>query len=208
MPGKIFWDHVNFSNNNLQGVNLKGPGGLRLGKSRNQVSYCFWQRGVSANICFLPHQKLLFLAQVIKFLNPEYMGNYSTHANFKCVFPDIFGISKSIFSYSFWGKWLKLGSVVLGAKTKLLTEPIFDLGLRSENIEFLKFKFSFLAEWTENDSYQKLFRNGKILFLAKVIEFSNRENTYNYIACAKFNRDYPKINFEIYLLIDPPVIDL
>ena len=31
-----------------------------------------------------------------------------------------------------------LESYVLGTKTKLLIEPIFDLGLRSENIEFQK----------------------------------------------------------------------
>ena len=42
--------------------------------------------------------------------------------------------------------------------------------------------FLFLIE--ENSSYQAPFRNEKILFLAKVIEFSNRENTYNYTVCA------------------------
>ena len=84
---------------------------------------------------------MLFLAKVIKFLNPEYIGYYSMCANFKRVFPemDIFGISKFIFYYSFWDKYLKLGSYVLGAKTKLLIEPIFDLSRRSENIEILKF---------------------------------------------------------------------
>ena len=48
----------------------------------------------------------------------------------------IFGISKSISSYSFRDKCLKPGSYVLETKTKLLIEPISDLGLRSENIEF------------------------------------------------------------------------
>ena len=48
---------------------------------------------------------------------------------------DIFGISKFI-SYSFWDKCLKLGSYVQGAETEVFIEPIFDLGLRSENIEF------------------------------------------------------------------------
>ena len=43
-------------------------------------------------------------------------------------------------------------------------------------------------------------QDGKILFLAKVIAFSNPENTYNYIACANFNRESPKINFKIYIL--------
>ena len=45
---------------------------------------------------------------------------------------------------------------------------------------------------SENGSYQELFRYEKILFLAKVIEFWNCENTYNYIACANFNHDFPK----------------
>ena len=48
---------------------------------------------------------------------------------------DIFEISKSIF-YIFWDKCMQLGSHVLGTKTELLIEPIFDLGLRSGNIEF------------------------------------------------------------------------
>ena len=48
---------------------------------------------------------------------------------------------------------------------------------------------------------RNFFRNGKILFLAKVIEFSNHENTYNYIARTNFNRDSPKINFINYLLL-------
>ena len=44
-----------------------------------------------------------------------------------------------------------------------------------------------------------VFQNGKILFLAKVNAFSNREHTYNYIAHANFNCDSPKLNFKIYL---------
>ena len=43
-------------------------------------------------------------------------------------------------------------------------------------------------------------RNEKILLLAKVIEFSNREDTYNYIVHVNFNCDLPNINFKIYLL--------
>ena len=45
-------------------------------------------------------------------------------------------------------------------------------------------------------------RTEKILFLARVIEFSNPKNTCNYIAHANFNRDFPKINFKIYLLLE------
>ena len=46
-----------------------------------------------------------------------------------------------------------------------------------------------------------VFRNEKILFLAKIIAFWNLENTHNYIAGAYFNRDSPKINLKIYLLL-------
>ena len=50
---------------------------------------------------------------------------------------------------------------------------------------------------------RNLFRNENILFLAKVIKFSNRENTYNCIAHANFHLklDFPKINFKIYLIL-------
>ena len=44
-------------------------------------------------------------------------------------------------------------------------------------------------------------QNEEILFLAKVITISNPKNTYNYIARMNFNRDSPKINFKIYLLL-------
>ena len=57
-----------------------------------------------------------------------------------------------------------------------------------------------------NVRYQELFQNGQIVFLAKVIAFLNRKNTYNYIARANFmfniaNRVSPKINFKTYLLL-------
>ena len=118
---------------------LRGPGGSSTWRRSKSSFCCFWQRGVSATRCFLPDQKILFLAEVIKFWNPENMGNYSMRANFKRVFPkmDIFGISKSIFSYIFWDKCLKLRSYVLGTKTKLSRDPNVDLGLSSVNIEFL-----------------------------------------------------------------------
>ena len=64
------------------------------------------------------------------------------------------------------------------------------------------FFFLFLIE--ENGSYLELFRNEKNLFLVKVIKYSNRGNTYNCIciACANFNRDFPKVKFKIYLLLE------
>ena len=48
---------------------------IRRSKSRNRVFCCFWPRGLSATRCFSLDQKILFLAEVIKFWNPEYMGN-------------------------------------------------------------------------------------------------------------------------------------
>ena len=49
--------------------------------------------------------------------------------------------------------------------------------------------FPFLLFLTTN-----FFRDKKILFLAKVIKFSNGENTYNYIVIvhSNLNRDSPK----------------
>ena len=43
-------------------------------------------------------------------------------------------------SYSFWHGCLKLGSYFQGTKTKLSVAQNFDIGLRSENIEFLNRK--------------------------------------------------------------------
>ena len=48
---------------------------------------------------------------------------------------------------------------------------------------------------------RNFFKNEKILFLAKVIEFSNHEYTNNYIVRANFNHDFPKINFKFYLIL-------
>ena len=57
----------------------------------------------------------------------------------------------------------------------------------------------FLVE--ENESYQDLFRNEKILFPAKVIALLNLKNKYNYIARSNFNRDFPKIDLKLHLLL-------
>ena len=91
----------------------------------------------------------MFLADVIEFWNLENTGYYSTHKNFKWDFPkmEFFEISKSTSSYSFWDKCLKRGSCVLGTKTKFLIEPILDLGLRSENIEFWKFQICIFGQF-------------------------------------------------------------
>ena len=48
---------------------------------------------------------------------------------------------------------------------------------------------------------RNFFRYEKILFLAKVIEFLNRENTYNYIMRANFNRDFPIFSVKSLLLL-------
>ena len=48
---------------------------------------------------------------------------------------------------------------------------------------------------------RKFLQIEKILFLANVIAFSNLENTYDYTARTNFNRDSPKINLQIYLLL-------
>ena len=82
--------------------------------------------------------------------------------------------------------WLDTANILELCQTHL------DNNLRGRGSEADFHFFLFLIE--EDGSYQKLFWNGKILFLAKVIEFLIRENTYNYIASANFNRVSPIIN--------------
>ena len=55
----------------------------------------------------------------------------------------------------------------------------------------------------ENDSHQEFFIEFNIFPSQINRKFRNLESTYyyNYIACAKSNRDYPDINFEIYFLL-------
>ena len=124
---------------------LRGPGGLRPGEGRNRVFYCFWQRGVSATRCFLSHQNNIVFCprQSYRFLKPWKYGQLQCARELKTRFPKN-GHFQNLKIYlflhnSFWNKCLKLGSYVMGKKTQLLIEQIFDLGLRSENIEFWKF---------------------------------------------------------------------
>ena len=57
------------------------------GKGKNRVYCNFWHKRESATRCFLPDQKILFLAKVIKFWNLENTGSYSARLNFKRDFP-------------------------------------------------------------------------------------------------------------------------
>ena len=58
-------------------------------------------------------------------------------------------------------------------------------------------------------SYQMLFTGSKILILAGFIAFSKLQNTYNYLAAARFTRDYLKIlNFDTKNLSPPTVFEL
>ena len=92
-----------------------------------------------------------FFLLLSSFLNRENTYNYivqRTPANFNRNSPKINPkILKSLFSYIFWDKCFKLGSYVLGTKTKLnewmnniliSSDRNFNLGLRSENVEFWK----------------------------------------------------------------------
>ena len=96
----------------------------------------------------------MFLAKVIESLNRENTYNYIARTNLNRNFPKI-NFKIYILLYSIWDKCLKLGSYVLGTKTKLLIEPIFDLGLRSENIEFLKFYIFTSEAYIKNRLYRK-----------------------------------------------------
>ena len=61
--------------------------------------------------------------------------------------------------------------------------------LRGSEVNF-QFSLFFIEE---NGSYRKFSSvYEKVLFVAKVIDFWNIENTYNYIARANFNHDFPE----------------
>ena len=85
---------------------------------------------------FFRNEIFLFLAEVIAFWNLKITYNYIARAT-SIAIPQKSTL-KSIFSYNFWGRPLKLRSYVLGTKTKILSEPIFDLGLTSKYIKFWK----------------------------------------------------------------------
>ena len=56
-------------------------------------------------------------------------------------------------------------------------------------------------------SYQMLFTRSKILILAGFIAFSKLQNTYNYLAAARFTHDYLKIlNFDTKNQSSPTVL--
>ena len=79
-----------------------------------------------------PRSIFTFLLFLIKG-NASYQKLFSERKNI--VPRQSYRILKSIF-YRFRGRPLKLGSYVLGTKTKFLSQKNFDIGLRSENIKF------------------------------------------------------------------------
>ena len=71
-------------------------------------------------------------------------------------------------------------------------------------------KIIFNASFEEGrEGYQMLITGSKILIVAKIITVSSLQNTYNYIAVARFNCDYLKIeNFELKNLSSSTFFDL
>ena len=94
--------HFLYENSNIPGKFKGARGSLTWRRSKSSFLLFLTEGSVSYQMLLLD-QKILFLAKVIEFQNPENTGNYSTQENFKRDFPkmDIFGISKSISSYSF-----------------------------------------------------------------------------------------------------------
>ena len=101
------WDKGDIWPTKMVTFGIKGAGGLRPGEGRNRV-FCFWRRGVSATRCFLPAQKILFLAKVIKFWNTENTGNYSIMRTLnafsrKCIFLEFQNLfSPTFFEVNAW----------------------------------------------------------------------------------------------------------
>ena len=72
--------------------------------------------------------------QSYRIFNLENTTNYSIPRNLIAIPRKL--TLKYISFYKYWARPLKLCSYVLGIKTKKLTQQIFDLGPRSENVEF------------------------------------------------------------------------
>ena len=72
------------------------------------------------------------------FKSQKYIQLHCTRANFNRDCPKI-TFKIYLIWYKFWGRPLKLGNYVLGPKIELLREPIFDLGHRSKDMNFLNF---------------------------------------------------------------------
>ena len=129
---------------------VKGAGGSSTWRrSKSNFLLVLTEGSVRCQMRLLD-QKILFLAEVIKYWNPENMDNYSTRTNFtKRVFPKM---DKKFIFYRFWDKCLKLGSYVLGTNTKLLIEPIFDYFKASEVkiSNFENFKVQYFHFWDLN----------------------------------------------------------
>ena len=85
---------------------------------------------------FLRNEKILLLAFVITFWNLKNTYNYIARTLIAIPQRSTFSTLKSISSYSFWGKVLKLGNYVLGTKTKLLADQNFDIRSRKQNMGF------------------------------------------------------------------------
>ena len=112
---------------------LRGQGG-----PRSIFPFCLFliEENVSCQE-LLWNEKILLLAEVIAISNLKNTYNYIIRARTLITIPRKSTLSLNS-SYSFWGNPLKQGSYLLGIKTKTLTCQIFDLGLRSENIQFWK----------------------------------------------------------------------
>ena len=100
----------------------KGAGEEVLG--RFSFLDCFLWRRMSATMNVIQNGKILFLAKIIEFSNRGNTFNYM-HVRTLIAIPRKSTL-KSISSYIFWAKCLKLGSYVLGTKTKFSREQNFE----------------------------------------------------------------------------------
>ena len=101
---------------------LRGRGGVNdLGKVRIEFSVVSDRGECQLPDAFypLPDQKILILAEVIGFWNLENTGKTRFAKN------GLFRSLKSIYSYKFWNRPLKLGSYVLGVKTQIINRAEF-----------------------------------------------------------------------------------
>ena len=120
------------------------PGPLKEAGSPRSIFILFivsdWGECHLTRTFFGLKKKTLFLAKAITLWNLKNTYNCIERANFNHDSPKINlkNLSSPTVLDTEGSRNLKLNSYVLETKTKLLIQPIFDLCLRSENIEFWK----------------------------------------------------------------------
>ena len=118
-------------------ITAVGPG-VGGGRGRFYFLLLLMEQNVSLHDFFFRIKNIIPSRSYRVLKSRKYIQSNIARANFYRDSPKSTLNSNS--SYSFWHGCLKLGSYFQGTKTKLSVAQNFDIGLRSENIEFLNRK--------------------------------------------------------------------